>query len=433
MWLVLLACSGGSEAPEAAAPAPAPAVPAPSVPDPGVAAELDPALFARGLVATVDQPPGHVVAEQDLMLGAVPDFTPDPPTDRVALVGATVKEPVFAGEPVRLERLVHPADGRTGYDALVADGEHAVALTVPSYATTGLEAGCPVEVLAASDATHRPRVLSPAPLRVLGVDPAGEALAKVVVAAPARARGLDGGPVTLVAVPLSVWRTAEENHGEPQFEAPERPGPQIAVARRVLQPGIMIRSEDLTEVGGAGLEGLRYAVAWAQIATQPIYPGELPHPAAARGGGAGLCTAIPDGMRAVAVPAEGRGVARLGGGVRAGAGGRERARQPVRGVGGSAGAHRGDLRAARRRAGGGGGGGDAGAAVRGHGDGTALVPAFPSPALPCPAPAPPTPRQAQVPRERWPCDCTSVTSIEITRSSRSSAASTCCGRTRPSR
>jgi Flp pilus assembly protein CpaB len=302
MWLVVAwACSAP---PDPADPGP-PAAPAVT----GAQRVPDASLFAEGVVATADLPPGHVLAASDLMLGSVPEFTPDPPTDLAALVGATVREPIFGGEPVRLERLAHPPDGRSGYDALVEGGLRAVALSVPSFATSGVEAGCLVELLATDDPSRRPKVLGGTHHRLLGIDPdrLDAERASVVVAASARAAGFDGSSrpapsATLVALPLAL--DAEENEGEVTFEAPERVGPPIAVARRVLLPGIMIRSDDLAEVGSAGLEGLRYAVAWAQVPTQPIYPGELPHPLRLAAAGRGLCTAIPEGMRAVAVPSE---------------------------------------------------------------------------------------------------------------------------------
>jgi hypothetical protein len=269
---------------------------------PGRADDLPPELFVPGLVVTADLAPGHVIVAGDLVLASVPDFAPDPPTDADLLLGATVREQMYGGEPVRLERLVPRSDpgAPSGWAALTRQGERPLELVIPAFAAIGLEAGCPVEVLRGGEAERYPRHALHDALRVLGTERIDAERTKVVVSSRS---GVDG-PTTIVALPLDEFGTLPpENDGQITFSPPERPGPLIAVARRTLAPGVMIRSEDLGEVGGAGLDGLRYAVAWAQTPSQPIYAGELPHPARLAAAGRGLCTTIPQGMRAVGVPA----------------------------------------------------------------------------------------------------------------------------------
>ncbi|MEQ1506900.1 MAG: hypothetical protein ABMB14_32030, partial [Myxococcota bacterium] len=171
-------------------------------------------------------------------------------------------------------------------------------LPVPPFALSGVEPGCRVEVLAVTDGRSRPRRATPGAVRVVGVD-AGV----VIVDAPGPILAADDpARTTIVLVPPAVGGAA--NAGDVGFVPPERPGMPIAVARRTLGAGVMIRDDDLAEVGGIGLVALRIPNAWARVPHQPIYPGEPPRPERIVTPSSGTCYKIPNGLRGVAVPAE---------------------------------------------------------------------------------------------------------------------------------
>lgn len=276
MWLLLAACS------------PAPTDSGPTV------APIDLRLFLPGVVATADLPAGHVIGPDDLRVGAVPDFTPEPVPDPAPWIGAVVREPILSGEPFRGERTA-PGDGWT---ALVETGT-AVALAIPRWAAVGLGPGCVVEVVQADDPGRRPRLAHPDPVRVLGFEPdegKGGPVTVVVEAGGAVAPG----PLTLVV----LQRSAEaDNPVSPVFVPTERPGRKVAVARHPLLPGVFVRSADLAEVGGVGLVGLDLPEVWALTPHQRILPGELVRAERLATDTTGLCVKIPDGLRAVGVPA----------------------------------------------------------------------------------------------------------------------------------
>lgn len=275
MWLVLVACS------------------APPVVSAPVDPPLDVRLFVPGVVAVRDLPAGTVIVAEDLTVGGVPEFTPSPVLDPGPVVGSTVREPILAGEPFRVERTV-PGEG---YPALVEAGV-ASALSVPLAAAIGLGPGCVVEVVAVDDPSRRPRLVVPGGVRVLGLEPGGDGMVTVMVESPS---GIGAEPVTVVVLPL---RAEEENPTEPVFEAPLRPGRLVAVARHPLLAGVFVRSEDLGEVGGVGLRGLDLPEVWARTPHQRILAGEVVRAERIATDTTGLCVKVPDGMRAVGVRAE---------------------------------------------------------------------------------------------------------------------------------
>lgn len=273
MWLLFAACS-----PETVSPA-LPVAP-PEV-----------RRVVPGVVASIDLPAGHVIGTGDLQLGEVPDFAPEPATDLSPWLGRTVREPILAGEPFRGERT---APG-TGWDALVETGV-ALTLSVPRAAVVGVGPGCTVEVVRVGDPGQRPRLAVADPVRVLGLVPGDADPVGLVVESPAPI----SGPVTIVVVQRAA---AEENPSSPVFVAPARPGRPLAVARHALLPGVFVRSADLGEVGGEGLEGLSLTDVWARTPHQRILPGELVRAERLATDTTGLCVKIPDGLRAVSLVA----------------------------------------------------------------------------------------------------------------------------------
>lgn len=278
------------------------ASPSPPPETPGEAPAPAPAPIAttRALAWTVDLAPGHVVTAADVAIADLPDLAPDPMRAPTSAIGATVREPVYAGEPVRAERLVR-RDGVSGFAALVPDGRALAIVDVPVHALAGIDPGCAIEVI---DAVSGRR----APATTLSAELGDDGSARLVVAADPGAALPEPGTsahdrFTAVSLALDPPEDARGNDGPITFAVPDRPGPLVAVALRTLAPGVMVRSDDLGEVGGVGVEGaLRLPEAWARYPIHAIYAGELPNPRRFAGDGRGACTAIPAGMRAVALP-----------------------------------------------------------------------------------------------------------------------------------